>query len=127
MRAREDSCQWCCVNCYTWKWQDSEFFGGLHETALERDGYRCRICDAPGGCKREMIVHHRVPGKPVLAVMPGFIAPRAVLKAWPRLLLKLWREQYPTGHEQTTLDFTTQKAPAKLVPLFDEEREQAHK
>lgn len=30
---------------------------------------------------------------------------RAVLSAMPPLLLELWREQHPEGHEQTTLDF----------------------
>ena len=110
--------------CYTLKRQHAEYFGGLRETVLERDGYRCRACDAPGGRKREMIVHHRVLGKSVLALMialcPGCHAKvhrtKAVLTAWPRLLLELWREQHPTGHEQTTLDFNLKKPPAKPVP-----------
>ena len=118
-----------CASCYTLKRQDAEYFGGLRETVLERDGYRCRVCDAPGGRKREMIVHHRVPGKSVLALMialcPGCHAKvhrtKAVLTAWPRLLLELWREQHPTGHEQTVLDFSAKKAPAKKVPLFAED------
>ena len=120
-----------CASCYSLKRQDAEYFGGLRETVLERDGYRCRVCDAPGGRQREMIVHHRVPGKSVLALMialcPGCHAKvhrtKAVLKAWPRLLLKLWREQHPAGHEQTVLDFTLKKPPAKLVPLFVEDRD----
>ena len=37
--------------------------GGLREAVLERNGYRCRVCDAFGGRKRKMIVHHRIPGK----------------------------------------------------------------
>ena len=58
-----------CASCYSLKRQDAEYFGGLREAVLERDGYRCRICDAPGGRKGEMIVHHRVPGKSVLALV----------------------------------------------------------
>ena len=58
-----------CASCYNLKRQDTEYFGGLREAVLERDGNRCRVCDAPGGRKREMIVHHRVPGKSVLALM----------------------------------------------------------
>jgi hypothetical protein len=27
------------------KRQDDEYFGGLREAVLERDGYRCRVCD----------------------------------------------------------------------------------
>lgn len=85
--------------------------------------------------KRETIVHHRVPGKSVLALMialcPGCHAKvhrtKAVLTAWPRLLLELWRQQHLTGHEQTTLDFNLKKPPAKPFPLFLEEREPVRK
>jgi hypothetical protein len=41
----------------------------LREKVLERDGYRCRVCDAPGRNKRSIIVHHRVPGKSVIHLM----------------------------------------------------------
>ncbi len=58
-----------CAVCYTLKRQDEEHFGGLREKVLERDGYRCRVCDASGRDKRSIIVHHRVPGKSVLALM----------------------------------------------------------
>jgi hypothetical protein len=30
---------------------------------------------------------------------------KAVLSQMPALLLELWREQHPLGHEQTALDF----------------------
>ena len=36
---------------------------------LRRDGYRCRVCDAPGRGKRTITVHHRVPGRSVLSLM----------------------------------------------------------
>ena len=49
-----------CATCYTLRRKDEEHFGGLRETVLERDGYRCRVCDAPGTGKRSIIVHHRV-------------------------------------------------------------------
>ena len=86
-----------CASCYNLKRQDAESFGGLRETVLERDGYHCRVCAAPSGRKREVIVHYRVPGKSVLALMidlcPGCHAKvhrtKAVLTAWPRLLLEL--------------------------------------
>jgi NMD protein affecting ribosome stability and mRNA decay len=51
-----------CATCYTLKRQDEEYFGGLRETVLDRDGYRCRGCGASGRGKRKITVHHRVPG-----------------------------------------------------------------
>jgi len=102
-----------CAICYTLKRQDEEHFGALRETVLERDGYRCRVCDASGRDKRSITVHHRVPGRSVLHLMislcPGCHAKvhrtRTVLRHMPPLLLELWREQHPKGHEQTALDF----------------------
>ena len=46
---------------------------------------------------------------------------KAVLKAMPPLLLKLWREQHPNGHEHTALDFQAEHSLAKLTPLFEKE------
>ncbi len=88
-----------CSTCYTLKRQDEEHFGGLREAVLERDGNRCRVCDASGRDKRSIIVHHRRPGKSVLNLMlslcPGCHAKvhrtKAVLSAMPPLLLELWR------------------------------------
>ena len=103
-----------CATCYTLKRQDEEYFGGLREAVLERDGYRCRVCDALGRDKRSIIVHHRVPGKSVLRLMlslcPACHAKihrtKAALSVMPPLLLLLWREQHPHGHEQIGLNFT---------------------
>lgn len=103
-----------CSTCYTLKRQDEEYFGGLREAVLERDGYRCRVCDASGRDKRSIIVHHRIPGrsnlKLMLSLCPGCHAKvhrtKAALSAMPPLLLELWREQHPDGHEQVHLDFT---------------------
>jgi hypothetical protein len=38
----------------------------------------------------------------------------------PPLLLELWREQHPLGHEQTALDFKADFPADKGVPLFSE-------
>jgi hypothetical protein len=38
----------------------------------------------------------------------------------PPLLLELWREQHPLGHEQTALDFKASFPVAKSAPLFRE-------
>ena len=115
-----------CSTCYTLERQDDENFGGLREAVLERDGKRCRVCDASGRDKRFIIVHHRVPGKSVLHLMislcPSCHAKvhrtKAVLSAMPPLLPKLWRERQPNGHEQTNLDFKVQRLAAVPVPLF---------
>ena len=37
-----------CSTCYSLKRQDAEHFGGLREVVLERDSYRCRVCNASG-------------------------------------------------------------------------------
>lgn len=34
------------------------------------------------------------------------------------LLLVLWREQHPKGHEQTMLRFDAQRSPEEAVALF---------
>ena len=115
-----------CPTCYTLRRQDEEYFGGLREAVLERDGYRCRVCDAPGTGKRSIIVHHRVPGQSrmhlMISLCPGCHArvhrTKAVLVTMPALLLELWREQHPKGHEQTALDFRRVAALPKPVRLF---------
>lgn len=115
-----------CAVCYTLRRQDKEHFGGLREKVLERDGYRCRVCDASGRDKRCIIVHHRVPGKSVLPLMislcPACHAKihrtRVVVRLMPPLLLELWRELHPKGHEQTALDFSPARTPAEPAALF---------
>jgi 5-methylcytosine-specific restriction endonuclease McrA len=118
-----------CSTCYTLKRQDEQYFGGLREAVLERDGNCCRVCGASGRRKRSIVVHHRVPGKSLLHLMislcPSCHAKvgrtKAVLSEMPPLLLQLWREQHPQGHEQVMIDFAAKGKPAELVPLFGEE------
>jgi hypothetical protein len=38
---------------------------------------------------------------------------KVVLTEFPPLLLVLWREQHPEGHEQTYIDFNVRKPPAQ--------------
>ena len=115
-----------CATCYTLNRQDAEYFGGLREQVLERDGYACRVCGDPG-------VHHREPGKSALHLMTALCAgchakvhrTKVVLTEFPPLLLALWREQHPEGHEQTYFDFNVRIPPAQNVPLnFEPAREE---
>ena len=79
-----------------------------------------------GRDKRSIVVHDRVPGRSVLRLMvclcPGCHAKvhrtRAALSAMPPLLLQLWREQHPNGHEQVQLDFSIRRAAAQPTRLF---------
>ena len=36
----------------------------------------------------------------------------------PPLMIQLWREQHPNGHEQTNLDFNVHEPAAEAVRLF---------
>jgi hypothetical protein len=120
-----------CATCYTLKRQDEEYFGGLREAVLERDGYRCRACGAPRREKRSIIVHHRVPGVSELRLMislcPGCHAKvertKIVLSEMSPLLLELWREQHPNGEEQIMLAFNTRERAGEALRLSEEERE----
>jgi len=59
----------------------------------------------------------------MLSLCPGCHAKvhrtKAVLSAMSPLLLELWREQHPKGHEQTNLVFYVKKPGPKRVPLFE--------
>jgi hypothetical protein len=89
---------------------------------VEIDGviYACRVCGDP-----DPGVHHREPGKSLLHLMIALCAgchakvhrTKVVLTEFPPLLLVLWREQHPEGHEQTYIDFDVRKPPAQSGPL----------
>ena len=120
-----------CATCYTLKRQDEEYFGGLREAVLERDGYCCRVCGASGSRKRSIVVHHRVQGVSLMHLMIALCLrchakvgrTQCVLSEMPPLLLLLWREQHPDGHEQVMIDFTVREMPAEPVALFPEEKQ----
>ena len=117
-----------CATCYTLRQHDARYFGGLRELAIERDGRCCRVCGASGRDKRSIIVHHRVPGKSALRTLVSLCPAchakihhtKVVFSEMPPLLLELWREQHPEGHEQTRLDFNQRGPVALAVPLFAE-------
>jgi hypothetical protein len=116
-----------CSTCYTLKRQDEEYFGGLREQVLERDGYRCRGCGAPGRIKRSITVHHRIHGVSklewMISLCPGCHAKvertKMVLSEMNPLLLMLWRERHPNAHEQVMLDFTPRDNPADSAKLAE--------
>jgi hypothetical protein len=98
------------------KRQDAEYYGGLREKVLQRDGHACRVCGKAGRGKKSIMVHHRVPGKSVLSLMISLclgchsrVHKLAVIDDAdaPELLRILWREQHPQGTEQYALDYST--------------------
>ena len=115
-----------CATCYTLKRQDEEYFGGLREQVLRRDGYCCRVCGASERGKRSIVVHHRIPGISKLPLMISLCPAchaivsrtRVMRRPIPPLLLELWREQHPNGHEQTIISFEGPASVAVPVPLF---------
>ena len=117
-----------CATCYTLRRQDEAHFGGLREVVLERDGHCCRVCGASGRDKWCITVHHRKPGRSLLHLMislcPGCHAKvhrtKVVRSVMPPLLLDLWREQHPHGHEQTALNFGAQRPPTSKIALFED-------
>jgi hypothetical protein len=91
------------------KRQDEEYYGGLREAVLERDGRRCSGCPNLEG--RKLTVHHRVPGVSKLELMITLCTAchaivertQMVLSEMTPLLLVLWREKHPDGKEQLLL------------------------
>jgi hypothetical protein len=106
-----------CATCYTLKRQDEEYFGGLREQVLKRDGYYCRVCNAAGRGKRSIVVHHRRPGISLMHLMISLCPAchaivtrtRVVRRAMSPLLLELWQEQHPDGQVQSMLEFAPLK------------------
>ena len=99
-----------CARCNRRKRLSREYFGGLREQVLERDG-RCLAC----GSLDNLLVHHRRPGVNLLRWLATLCrACHTRLHAtWrPRYgrlsptLRVLWREQFPTLAEQRELALT---------------------
>lgn len=109
-------------------------FGDMREAVLARDIYRCRVCGAEGRRKRSIIVHHRVPGRSLLPLLislcPGCHSEVHRIKVMRMsispLLVELWREQHPTGHEQTLLNFQTRQLPQETMRPFAEPASSLH-
>ena len=120
-----------CAICYALRRQDVEHFAGLREAVLKRDRRRCRVCDAPGGRKRSLAVHHRVTGRSELDLMITLCLKHhamvsrtlVMVQDWTPLLIQLWREQHPKAHEQLRLDFTVRSVALEPVPLFDGDKQ----
>ena len=93
LRESEDSCgRALCATCYTLKRQDEEYFGGLREAVLQRDGHRCRVCGKPGGRKRSLAVHHRISGKSELGLMVTLCLAHHAMVTRTLVLLEDWPE-----------------------------------
>ena len=102
---------------------------------LTRDGNRCAVpgCTTLKRGKRSVAVHHRKPGNSdpklmislCLACHAKVTRTQYLQKEWPPLLRVLWREQHPTAHEQTALDFTDKGTLAERVPLFGDDQEES--
>ncbi len=86
-----------CVACYTVKRQDEEYFGRRCEAVLERDGYRCRVCDASGQNKRSIIMISLCSARHA-----NFRRTRDVVRRMSPLLLQLRGEAHPRVHKQTS-------------------------
>ena len=86
-----------CATCYTLKRQDEEYFGGLHETVLKRDGHRCRVCGKPGGRKRSLAVHHRIAGKSELDLMITLCLTHHAMVTRTLVLLEDWPELHASS------------------------------
>jgi len=80
-----------CASCYSMRRHDEEYYAGLREKVLERDGHRCQVCGRKcsptrssatpqmidGVCvnatnesyETGILVHHRQPGKSTMSLM----------------------------------------------------------
>jgi hypothetical protein len=108
-----------CATCYALRRRDLEYFAGLRERVIERDGHLCRGC---GGRPRRLGVHHRRPGvsslRWMIALCPACHQRVHRTRVWRRQLpdpvRALWRELHPKAAEQLGLPFD---APAPLAEI----------
>ncbi len=116
-----------CASCLALNRRNEVYFGGLRETVLARDRHRCRCCLAARQGRRTIAVHHRRAGVSRLHLMitlcPGCHArverTKVVRKEMTPLLLVLWQEQHPKGHEQLLLNFNGKPPQTVSAPLLD--------
>ena len=110
------------------KWQDEEYFGGLRERVLERDGYKCRVCGKPAVHGKKLMVHHRRPGVSIMRLMITLcrgchskVHKRKMMIGVdiPELLRVLWRELHAGGAEQFSMDFSPLGAEAVNGSLLE--------
>ncbi len=88
-----------CLTCY---WRERNWirrFAGLREEVLNRDGRGCRAC----GTKRNLIVHHRMPGVNDVALLITLcrkchvrVHQLSAVRSYVSPMLRLlWAEQHP--------------------------------
>lgn len=101
-----------CSRCYASERHDLEYFDGLREVVLDRDGRMCRVCFRREDGPRSLAVHHRKPGISrcrdmiTLCLAHHAIVTRThFMRFAPDLLRQLWREQHPKNPEQMELPF----------------------
>ena len=92
-----------CKRCYWADRDDRRKFGGERLATLERDGRRCRGCEAV----RDLVVHHRPVGLvTVCRRCHGRLHHLPAMTIWmPAGLVELWVEQHPTVPFQFSLVF----------------------
>jgi hypothetical protein len=102
----------CCRLCYYRHYRSLRFFGGLRETVLRRDRFRCRVC----GANARLVVHHRNGDNRKRRLITLCIGCHTrvhrywVLRRWvPEVLLKLWRERHPRQPLQLQLPFNVKR------------------
>ncbi len=104
-------CQGLCRQCYRRRQLSQRAFGGLREAVLARDGQACRNCAA----KRQLAVHHRVPGLNRIDLLVTLCAAcharvhrLGAIRRWlPELLVLLWAELHPGTPRQLQFDVSS--------------------
>lgn len=97
-----------CRSCYVRRYRSHRHFGGHRETVLRRDHWCCRGC----GERKQVVVHHRVPGVhaadrliTLCTRCHARVHRSFVLRRWVReLVVELWREQHPESPVQLQLE-----------------------
>jgi hypothetical protein len=98
----------CCRACYYRRYHSLRFFGGLRETVLKRDRFRCRVC----GSGAALLVHHRDGHNEKRLLITLCISCHVRLHRYrglsrwiPKVMLELWREIHPGQPLQLQLPF----------------------